>query len=196
MNASWPLPITSEVGFKGFRWAAALRGMERLRTNLARTRSGNEGSSLALNPWRISINPRMTMVSKSPNAIAAVLFGRIPAIGTHLRRESAKSRLVALPYSHCAPWQGWLAPALTFRRNSIPRKKTGVAAPLTVDADGHGRRTVPGLGCSGNDGHRLQFPLHRPKEHAIRIVYATENVGEPGRTRTSNPLIKSQLLYH
>ncbi len=26
--------------------------------------------------------------------------------------------------------------------------------------------------------------------------YLGQTIGEPGRTRTSNPLIKSQLLYH
>ncbi len=39
-------------------------------------------------------------------------------------------------------------------------------------------------------------PLRGSRSYVVEKKEETGNFGEPGRTRTCNPLIKSQLLYH
>jgi len=46
-------------------------------------------------------------------------------------------------------------------------------------------------------GHSPKTRSSRPaRKSAVTTLVKRRYVGEPGRTRTSNPLIKSQLLYH
>jgi hypothetical protein len=42
----------------------------------------------------------------------------------------------------------------------------------------------------------LCCPKWRESNCGLAILLQMKGFGEPGRTRTSNPLIKSQLLYH
>ena len=65
-------------------------------------------------------------------------------------------------------------------------KKTPISAPM---------RVKPALRFSGARPplpNRTQFFLNEKPDAANSL----KRLGEPGRTRTSNPLIKSQLLYH
>jgi Phage integrase family len=71
----------------------------------------------------------------------------------------------------------------------------------TVDTYGH---LIPGADIAWVDKldsetrPQLSATQAQPEENAggAESLEVIENVGEPRRTRTSNPLIKSQLLYH
>jgi hypothetical protein len=90
----------------------------------------------------------------------------------------------------------------TLARSSYAKEMLGHhSIQVTVDTYGH---LIPGADVAGVDKLDSQ-PNQQPAatqaqpEEILKdekLPQLLENSGEPGRTRTYNPLIKSQLLYH
>src|SRR6267143_5648082 len=110
-------------------------------------------------------------------------------IGQAFRLDSQAGGIVHLGVFLCEPF--W--PTVMALAGHVSRAMMERYSHIRMEAK---RRAVDDLsGIEFEPGwaqNRAQFFLSKKQDE----VKSLKTIGEPGRTRTSNPLIKSQLLYH